>query len=121
MANQEFDHEISQEDYEYLTQPRKYPEPCDWCGGRLIHAELCVSRTKDFLPKIQFGKKHRGKPVRDVPSDYLTWALNRKRLLTIDATRAALEKVRSENAATPKELERWERQLREREEEQLET
>ena len=63
---------ISNEDQEYLTGPRNWPEPCPWCSGRLRHNPACVHWT--WQPRLNFGK-HKGKLLPDVPAGYLTWLL----------------------------------------------
>ena len=63
---------IGEEDREYLTSPRNWPELCPWCGGRLRHNPACVHWT--WQPRLNFGK-HKGKLLPDVPAGYLTWLL----------------------------------------------
>ena len=58
--------EISPTDRRYLDEPRQQVDPCVWCGGRLLHADLCVTNSDEFQPKLGFGE-HKTKSVRDVP------------------------------------------------------
>ncbi len=62
--------DISDEDRAYLCGPRKWPEPCAWCGGRMFHSPLCVELS--WEPKMRFGK-HKGKRISQVPMSYLKW------------------------------------------------
>ena len=64
--------EIQAEDFAYLCGPRDWPDPCPWCGGRLLHNSQCV--THDWKPVLPFGK-HKGKKVCVVSVDYLRWLL----------------------------------------------
>ena len=63
---------ITDEDREYLTTPRNWPDPCLWCGGRLRHNPMCVVLT--WEPVLAFGR-HKGKRLSKVPKDYLLWLL----------------------------------------------
>lgn len=77
-------------DYEYLTGPRNYPTPCPWCGGRLRHSLLCDELRQSWELTMPFGK-HKGKPLSEVPIDYLSWLHERGGL---DAElQAAIESV----------------------------
>lgn len=111
MAERDYFAELSDEDLKHLTGPRNYPEPCVWCGGRLTHAELCVTKTDAFLPKLGFGKKYKKTPVRDVPPDYLRWALNTECNMPTVAMRAAIEFLRDSDHSWPEEIKRWEARL----------
>ncbi len=80
--------QLPQLDYEYLTGPRCWPSPCAWCGGRIRHSPACEELKDSWEPAMPFGK-HKGKPVSEVPADYLDWMLTSQRL---DAElRAAVE------------------------------
>ncbi len=104
---------ISDEDRQYLLGPslndppaqgelarrlqwvqRRHPEPCPWCGGRLRHNPTCCALG--WEPTLPFGK-HRGKPVSQVPNDYLRWLLETARDLN-DDLRTAVESRLSEDA-----------------------
>ena len=61
-------------DREYLTSPRDYPAPCPWCSGRLHHSPQCDELRAGWEVSIPFGK-WKGKPLSQVPSDYLEWLL----------------------------------------------
>ena len=65
---------IDAEARDYLLRPRRWPEPCPWCGGRLRHNALCVSVCDDWSPAMPFGK-HKGRPVRSLDRGYLAWLL----------------------------------------------
>jgi hypothetical protein len=67
--------QIGDADRAYLLGPRKWPRPCPWCGGRLVHNPLCL--TFSWEPVLSFGK-HNGKRVSEVPIDYLAWLLGAK-------------------------------------------
>ncbi len=54
-------------DYEYLTGPRNWPSPCQWCGGRMRHHPLCYAQhpcqaiTKEDRRPLHLQKKQRVK------------------------------------------------------------
>ena len=73
---------------------RRHSEPCSWCGGRLRHNPMCCART--WEPTMPFGA-HKGKPLPEVPSDYLKWLLETATDLN-DGLRAAVERCLSEDA-----------------------
>ncbi|TWU27569.1 putative quorum-sensing-regulated virulence factor [Bythopirellula polymerisocia] len=73
--------QITDEDREYLCGPREYPPPCPSCGGRLHHHPLCEELRASWEPKMPFGK-HKGKPLSQVPHDYLEWLLAKNK--TVD-------------------------------------
>jgi len=59
-------------DLDYLTAPRRHPDACPWCGGRLNHNPLCDDLRAGWEPTISFGK-YKGKKLSEVPDDYLHW------------------------------------------------
>jgi uncharacterized protein (DUF3820 family) len=64
---------VTAEDYAYCrTAPRQYREPCLWCGLRTTHTLACELQRDLLAMEMPFGK-HKGKPVRRVPRDYLRW------------------------------------------------
>lgn len=62
------------EDYARLTAPVEVPRPCTWCGGRNHHHPLCDELRASWEVTMPFGK-HKGIPVKDIPTDYLKWLL----------------------------------------------
>jgi len=62
------------EDYARLASPHVAPAPCPWCGGRYRHNPLCDDLRASWEVVMPFGK-HKGTPIRDVPTDYLQWLL----------------------------------------------
>lgn len=70
--NEECWSQVSQKDYEYLTGDRNWPAPCPWCAGRLLHSQACERLRRSWEPTMPFGK-HKGRPVSEVPVDYLYW------------------------------------------------
>jgi hypothetical protein len=80
---------ISPEERAYLLEPRQYPSPCVWCGGRLRHASRCEEMHRDWT-RLTFGK-HRGKRIVDAPETYLKWLKGSS--VTLDPeVRRAIEK-----------------------------
>jgi uncharacterized protein (DUF3820 family) len=71
--------QITEEDRDYLTGPRVYPSRCAWCYGRLAHSTQCWELRKSWGFEMPFGK-HAGKPITEVPHDYLRWLLSRGEL-----------------------------------------
>ncbi len=63
---------LDEQDRDYLTAPRRYPEPCAWCGGRTRHNPMCFALH--CWPTLDFGR-FRGKAISDVRVDYLQWVL----------------------------------------------
>jgi len=63
-------------DYHYATKPRPVPDACPWCGGRLVHNPLCDDLRRSWEPTMPFGK-YKGRPLSQVPPDYLNWLLAR--------------------------------------------
>lgn len=110
-AETDYFSKLSAEDLAYLTGPRRYPDACVWCGGRLIHADLCVTKSDEFQPRLGFGT-HGTKPVRDVPPEYLMWALNTGCSMPAAAMGAAIETVKSAGIAKPTDIIKWEDNLR---------
>ncbi|MDC0934647.1 DUF3820 family protein [Pirellulales bacterium] len=68
---------IDDADRDYLLGPRKWPAPCEWCGGRLIHSAVCNDRRRAWAPNIPFGK-YRGRRTDELPRGYIDWVLSRK-------------------------------------------
>jgi uncharacterized protein (DUF3820 family) len=66
---------IDDADRDYLLGPRKWPAPCAWCGGRLVHSEVCNDIRRQLVPIIPFGK-HRGCRADQLPADYIDWILS---------------------------------------------
>lgn len=64
-------------DRDYLLGPRDWPDPCPWCGGRLVHSAACDELRRQWVPVMPFGK-HRGRRVDELPTDYLDWLLARE-------------------------------------------
>jgi uncharacterized protein (DUF3820 family) len=71
-----FDH-IEAVDMAYLTAPRIVSAPCPWCFHRTWHSAWCDQLHDDWSLPMPFGR-HKGKPVRRVPRDYLQWLLRRE-------------------------------------------
>lgn len=65
---------ISDADRDYLLGPRDWPDPCPWCGGRLVHSETCRELRRQWSPVIPFGK-HRGRRADELHRDYIDWIL----------------------------------------------
>lgn len=105
---------LTEEDVRYLNSPPKQPDPCTWCGGRLFHAQLCVTKSDAFQPRLRFGK-HKNQPVREVAPEYLRWALNTGCQMSLSALGAAIEVVRSSGMAKLAEIASWEERLRAKE------
>ncbi|QEG35904.1 hypothetical protein [Bythopirellula goksoeyrii] len=106
--------QLTEEDVRYLNERPPQPDPCTWCGGRLVHAQLCVTKSDAFQPRLQFGK-HKNRPVREVKPKYLRWALNTGCQMSLLALGAAIEVVRSSGLAKPAEIATWEERLRAKE------
>ena len=64
---------LTTDDLEYLSGPRSFPVPCPWCGGRYAHGRLCVALCDEWAVKMS-GGRHKGKPVRDLDTEYMRWA-----------------------------------------------
>ncbi len=77
-AEQEWMWTQMREDAAYYAQaPRNYPEPCPWCGVRLIdHTNACKELRKSWAPEMPWGK-HKGQRLDTIPTDYLTHTLKR--------------------------------------------
>ena len=71
-ANEFYWANISDSDREYLTGPRKFPAPCPWCGGIYRHNSSCDELRASWELILPFGM-HKGKPLSEVPHDYLEW------------------------------------------------
>jgi uncharacterized protein (DUF3820 family) len=69
--------QLTRVDCEYLTGPRRWPEPCTSCGGRLNHSGACEEQILSM--KVPFGK-HAGKTVLEAPQDHVLWLLKLKNL-----------------------------------------
>ena len=67
---------IPQRDVDYLTAPRNAPEPCVWCGGRLVHSEPCRELHAAWMPEMPFGK-YKGQRLSAIPASYLAWVATR--------------------------------------------
>lgn len=80
--------QIEPRDYRYLTEPRHFPPPCPWCRGRLRHTAECEELQKSWEIRMPFGK-HKGRPISEVPPDYLEW-LDQNRWLSAEL-RAAVQ------------------------------
>ena len=68
---------ISDADRDYLLGPRNWPDPCPWCGGRMVHGAACNELRREWVPILPFGK-HRGRRADDLPADYIDWILTRE-------------------------------------------
>jgi hypothetical protein len=79
---------VSDDAYRYLTADRSFAAPCPWCGGRLKHNPLCDELRVSWAPTLPWGR-HKGKPLSEVPRDYLCW-IGRNRSLPADL-RTAIE------------------------------
>lgn len=84
--------QISTEAFGYLTGPRAPVWPCMWCKGRLSHHRLCDALRRSWEPTIPFGK-YKGKPLIDVPLDYLIW-LNSNVVLVAELKDAVQGQIR---------------------------
>lgn len=68
--------QMPERDYAYLMRPRGNAPPCAWCGGRLVHSRACNELVKSWDLIMPYGK-HKGRPLSEVPLDYLEWLLVR--------------------------------------------
>lgn len=68
-------------DHAYLTAPRPTPDPCPWCRRRLGHSPACIDLRLSWEIEMPFGK-HKGRPLSQVPRDYLAWMLGKDGLTT---------------------------------------
>lgn len=75
-VNEENWRSISRADRDYLLAQRDWPDPCPWCGGRLVHPPVCDELRREWVPSIPFGK-HRGRRADELPADYIDWILSR--------------------------------------------
>ena len=89
-ANEFYLSQIHDREREYLSERRMWPHPCAWCGGRLVHSAPCRLLQCDWklATPMPFGK-YRGKPVAELPIDYVQWAVRLGHLPTpvLDAMR----------------------------------
>ncbi len=68
--------QLNDRDLVYLTAPRESPDPCPWCGGRTRHNPACDELRGSWEVVMPFGK-WKGKPLSEVPDDYLHWLRNK--------------------------------------------
>jgi len=71
-----WDH-ISPEQRAYVSSPNVHKAPCPWCGGRNTHSAMCNELTAGWVVTMPWGK-HKGKPLSEVPQDYLDWLTDRE-------------------------------------------
>ena len=89
---------ISDEDYEYLTAPRKARAPCFFCGGRNVHSQLCIEQRRAWI--VMPCGKYKDVTVGNVPCDYLRWFLVNVNSIGPDV-RAEMERVMRESTLGP--------------------
>jgi hypothetical protein len=70
---------------------KRHPPQCYFCKGRHAHNPNCYAVRWAFQLKMPFGK-HKGKPLGEVPKDYLQWLLRKADRMDSD-TREAVEIV----------------------------
>lgn len=85
--NEFFWEQIPDRDLVYLVAPRKYPDPCPWCGGRTKHNPTCDELRGSWEIAMPFGK-WKGKPISQVPADYLMWLVANSESLDIELREA---------------------------------
>jgi uncharacterized protein (DUF3820 family) len=68
-------------DLAYLAAPRPILDPCPWCRRRLGHSPACIDLRLSWEIEMPFGK-HKGRPLSQVPRDYLAWMLGKDGLTT---------------------------------------
>ena len=73
--------QLSDHDHAYLTAPRPTLDPCPWCRRRLNHSPACIDLRLSWEVEMPFGK-HKGRPLSQVPRDYLTWMLGKDGITT---------------------------------------
>ncbi len=82
---------------QYLARP--VPDPCVWCGGHYRHNPACVALHPDWRVAMPFGK-HKGKPLDEVPREYLLWLVGR-----LDAESPLAQDIAHTIGSTPSETE----------------
>ena len=65
--------QLEDRDKEYLEAGVGECPPCGFCGGRKKHNPDCVAHEWETV--VPFGK-HKGKPLSQVPLEYLAWMCN---------------------------------------------
>jgi hypothetical protein len=70
--NEFFWSQLTDRDLDDLAAGRNYPDPCSWCGGRWQHNPRCDELRELWEVAMPFGK-YKGKPLSQVPADYLAW------------------------------------------------
>ena len=78
---------IDATDRDYLLGPRNWPDPCPWCGGRLVHSTACDDLRREWQPTLPFGR-YKGLRISNVPVDYLQWLTRNKPELPTDLREA---------------------------------
>jgi hypothetical protein len=82
--NEYFWEQIADRDLVYLACFRKnVPAPCPWCGGRTTHNPRCNELRASWEVVMPFGR-HKGKPLSQVPADYLDWLRRNGESLDMD-------------------------------------
>jgi hypothetical protein len=76
--------QLDEKDRRYLTGPRRWPDPCAWCGGRRCHSAMCDELHEHWAVRLKFGK-YKGRKIQDLPSDYLLWLLKVRAVRDQDA------------------------------------
>jgi hypothetical protein len=71
--------------------PKSRFDGCPWCGLRLGHTDLCLE-FNNWEPIVPWGR-FKGRPLCDVPLDYLRWLVTRTSLGAefLDAAKKRLE------------------------------
>jgi len=64
------------EDRLYATS-RPPQERCPWCKGITRHHPMCQEQLDGWSYPMPWGK-HKGKLLRDIPTDYLCWLWKRE-------------------------------------------
>lgn len=65
----------------YLLGRHRHPERCGFCGGHDRHHPRCVALCDEWAVAMPFGK-HKGRPIRNLDTDYLRWI--RKSSMTLN-------------------------------------
>ena len=56
-------------------------------GLTMESSEACKALHEGWLPVLEFGK-HKGKPLAEVPEDYLRWLLRTEAIRDVDVRKA---------------------------------
>ena len=75
-ANDWYWEHIDEADRERPLQPREWPAPCAWCGGRTVHSAACDELRRGWIPIFPFGQ-YRGRRADNVPVGYIDCVLRK--------------------------------------------